>query len=182
MSSVFRPPRGEDEAWRVASGEAAAGVEVRPMAEADLAAVLAIERASFPVPWTLATFTGLLRRENTRLWVAVESGVVVGYAAVWMVADQAELGDIAVAAERRGRGIGTRLLEAVMAEMTASGIRELFLEVRVSNRSAQRLYARHGFRQVGRRPGYYSRPKEDALVLRLLLDPRPDIRADPGAR
>jgi ribosomal-protein-alanine N-acetyltransferase len=152
-------------------GEGASGppLVVRPMTELDLTAVMAIEKASFGVPWTLATFTGLLRRRNTRLWVAERDGAVVGYAAVWMVADQAELGDIAVAEGWRRRGIGTLLLGAVLREMRASGIRELFLEVRESNVGAQRLYARYGFRPVGRRSGYYSKPREDALVLRRLI-------------
>jgi ribosomal-protein-alanine N-acetyltransferase len=136
------------------------------MVKADLGAVMVIEKAAFGSPWTLATFAGLLRRENTRLWVAESAGEVVGYAAVWMVAEQAELGDIAVAERWRRRGVGTRLLEAVLEEMAVVGIREIFLEVRVSNEAAQRLYRRYGFEEVGRRPGYYTKPPEDALVLR----------------
>ncbi len=152
------------------------------MTETDLTAVLTIEKASFGMPWTLATFTGLLRRRNTRLWVAEVADEVVGYAAVWMVADQAELGDIAVADAWRRRGIATRLLEAAIEEMRTSRIRELFLEVRESNVGAQRLYDRHGFHRVGRRTGYYTKPREDALVLRLLLEPDPGdgAGADPG--
>ena len=60
----------------------------------------------------------------------------------------------------------TALLDAVLAEMAAVGIRELFLEVRVSNRGARRLYEAYGFERIGLREGYYSRPREDALVLR----------------
>lgn len=149
-----------------ASGDA---LVVRPMAEADLPGVLEIERASFSVPWTPATFQGLLGRPDAHLRVAEEEGRVVGYAGVWIVLDQAELGDIAVEAGSRGRGIGTRLLEHVFELVRDSGVRELYLEVRVSNDGARRLYERHGFRLVGRRPGYYARPKEDALVLRKVL-------------
>ena len=144
-------------------------VVVRPMTADDLTVVMGIERASFTVPWTLSTFTGLLARDTTRLWVAEVMGEVVGYAAVWMVADQAELGDLAVTESWRRCGVGRRLLETVLEGMVEAGIRELFLEVRVSNYAARRLYDEHGFREVGRRPGYYSKPKEDALVLRRLL-------------
>lgn len=144
------------------------GVIVRPMTRSDLTDVLAIERVAFPSPWTLATFAGLLRRSNTRLWVA-ESEEVAGYAVVWVVGDQAELGNLAVAPSWRRKGVGARLLEVVLEAMAAAGVRELFLEVRESNGDAQRLYGRHGFRQVGRRAGYYSTPKEDALVLRCLI-------------
>jgi ribosomal-protein-alanine N-acetyltransferase len=146
------------------------------MTESDLTAVMAIEKAAFSSPWTLATFAGLLRRESTRLWVAESDGRVAGYAAVWIVADQAELGDIAVEEAARGRGIGRLLLRTVLREMPALGVRDLFLEVRVSNTVARRLYERHGFEEVGRRTGYYTRPKEDALVLRLRLPHEADVR------
>ncbi len=153
----------------VGAGDVGAdGVVLRPMIRHDLTDVLAIERVAFPSPWTLATFAGLLRRENTSLWVA-EAERVVGYAVVWVVEDQAELGNLAVAPAWRRKGLGRRLLEVVLDAMAGSGVRELFLEVRESNLNAQGLYGRHGFRQVGRRPGYYSNPKEDALVLRRLF-------------
>lgn len=138
---------------------------IRSMARTDLPAVLAIERASFPVPWSSATFRSLLRRRDAHLWVAERAGEVVGYAAVWVVLDQAELGDLAVTTASRRQGIGTRLLETVVGRLAELGVRELFLEVRESNRDAQRLYTRHGFVEVGRRTGYYSSPREDALVL-----------------
>lgn len=144
-------------------------VVIRSMTRADLAAVLEIERSAFPVPWTPATFRSLLRRRDAHLWVAERAGEVAGYAVVWMVLDQAELGDIAVTERARRRGIGTRLLEAVVAWLAERGVREVFLEVRESNVQAQRLYARHGFAEVGRRRGYYSKPTEDALVLRRLV-------------
>lgn len=155
---------------------------IRPMAAADLPAVMTIERAAFSSPWTPATFSGLLDRDSTRLWVAEVDDAVVAYAVVWIVADQAELGDLAVAEEWRGRGIGTRLLEAAVDAVRDAGVRELFLEVRLSNLGAQRLYARHRFEQVGRRRDYYTDPKEDALVLRRRIqqgDPGP-ARGDGG--
>ncbi len=52
-------------------------------------------------------------------------------------------------------------------------MRELYLEVRVSNTAAQRLYERYDFEEVGRRPGYYTSPVEDAIVMRKRLDDRP---------
>lgn len=146
------------------------------MTEADLPRVLEIERASFTVPWTPATFRGLLDRQDAYLRVAERAGRagragdIVGYAAVWVVLDQAELGDIAVAEEWRGHGIGARLLASVFDLARERGVRELYLEVRVSNRGARRLYERHGFRVVRRRTGYYARPKEDALVLRKVIE------------
>lgn len=142
-------------------------VRVREMAVADLDAVMRIERASFTMPWTLETFRGLLRRTDADLFVAeVAEGPVVAYAVVWMVVDQAELGDIAVAEAWRGLGIARRLIDTVLERLGRRGVREVFLEVRLSNLAARRLYEAYGFEEVGRRKNYYSRPREDALVLR----------------
>ena len=150
------------------------GIVIRPLSGADLGDVLRIERASFTVPWTPRTFHGLLGRSDAFLLAADDAGRLVGYAATWVVLDQAELGDIAVDPDRRGEGIGSRLLEAVLAEASSRGVKELYLEVRVSNHGARRLYARYGFLAVGRRPGYYSSPREDALVLRRNLIDSPE--------
>lgn len=159
------------------------GIRIRVMRESDLEEVLRIERTSFAVPWTAATFVGLLRRTDAHLFVAeaerptggdgtARRGTVsvVGYAAVWVVLDQAELGDIAVDGGWRRRGVGQRLMDAVLVRMRALRVRELYLEVRASNADAQRLYLRNGFLEVGRRRNYYSQPREDALVLRRLLE------------
>ena len=144
-------------------------VTVRRMVPADLDAVLAIERASFAVPWTASTFRGLIRRQGAGGWVAEVGDEVVGYAVVWSVADQAELGNVAVAEPFRRRGVASRLVDAVVAWLRGRGVRELFLEVRESNEGARRLYAAHGFAELGRRKGYYTRPREDALVLRRVV-------------
>ena len=141
-------------------------VRVRPMTRADLAAVLTIERSSFGVPWTRSTFRSLMERRGAALWVAESGDGIAGYAVVWTVLDQAELGNVAVAAGWRRRGVASRLVETVVAWLSERGVREVFLEVRESNHGARALYARHGFEPVGRRRGYYSRPQEDALVLR----------------
>lgn len=149
------------------TGERGVGeVRIRAMTDADLGAVMAIEKASFTMPWTKDTFRGLLRRADSHLFVAEAEGAVVAYAAVWIVLDQAELGDIAVAAAWRRRGIARRLVETVLDLVRDHGVRELFLEVRPSNHGARALYERYGFIEVGRRTHYYARPREDALVLR----------------
>lgn len=141
------------------------GVTVRAMRPRDVERVVAIERASFAVPWTASTFRGLLERRSTGLWVAESGDEIVGYAVVWAVLDQAELGNVAVADGWRRRGIATRLVDTVLAWLRERAVQHLYLEVRESNTGAQRLYERHGFQEVGRRAGYYSRPPEDALVL-----------------
>jgi ribosomal-protein-alanine N-acetyltransferase len=144
-------------------------VEVRSLTEDDLEDVLQIERASFSTPWYESTFRGLLRRADTDMVAALAEGRLVGYAACWTVVDQAELGNLAVAESARGRNVGRTLLAAAMERLRRRGARECFLEVRESNHPAQTLYRQHGFEVVGRRRSYYSRPVEDALVMRLAL-------------
>jgi len=144
-----------------------APVTIRAMRVADLDAVVRIELEAYTMPWTESTFRGLLRRRDADLFVAEIEDELVGYLVQWFVGDQGELGNVAVAAASRGRGIGAQLLVAGIERARIRGAAELFLEVRPSNLVAQRLYARFGFRLVGRRRNYYAQPKEDALVMRL---------------
>lgn len=160
------------------------GVRVRPMAEADLDRVSEIETQSFSVPWKRKTFRDLLPRGDAELWVAeIEPGSesepppastaspgssgesVIAHLVVWFASDEAELADVAVAPEHRGRGLGGRLVEHATARARARGARSLFLEVRASNARALSLYRSRGFHVISVRKGYYSRPREDALVM-----------------
>jgi ribosomal-protein-alanine N-acetyltransferase len=142
-------------------------VVVRDMVEADLTRVLEVEVLSYSVPWSEATFRGLLRRRDAELVVACEDDHIIGHAIYWYVLDQGELGNVAVAPEARGSGIGAVLVAEVVKRASKRGVRELFLEVRPSNAPARHLYGKFGFEQVGRRKNYYQEPVEDALVLRL---------------
>lgn len=143
---------------------------IRRMRLADLPAVLAIEGQSFSMPWSEATFRGLLRRTDADLFVAEVNHELIGYTVFWAVLDQGELGNVSVAPEWRRKGIGHLLIDTVLARASERGVSEIYLEVRVSNTGAQQLYNRYGFRQVGRRRNYYLEPTEDALVMRLDLD------------
>jgi len=148
----------------VAGARAAEGCGIRLLRATDLPRVMEIETASFSTPWRENTFRGLMRRTDTDLFVAEEAGAVVGYAACWTVIDQSELGNVAVAREARGRGLGGALVDAVVERVRERGAVELFLEVRESNRGAQSVYRERGFEVVSRRRAYYSSPTEDALV------------------
>lgn len=137
------------------------------MRPADLPQVLDIETASFATPWSSRTFLNLLRRPNAALLVAEDARrTILGYAVVWFAGPEGELGDLAVRDDRRRSGIGGALVEAVLAEAGARGASEVYLEVRESNESARTLYGRLGFEVIGRRPGYYAEPVEDALIMR----------------
>jgi ribosomal-protein-alanine N-acetyltransferase len=136
------------------------------MAEGDVEAVARLEREAFSSPWTADTFRRLMVREGTEIWVAdLPPAGVVGYAVLWCVLDHGELANIAVHPEHRGRGLGSCLLDRVMERARERGVRNMYLEVRVSNQRAADLYERRGFQEIGRRRDYYDRPREDARVL-----------------
>ncbi|MEQ8330621.1 MAG: ribosomal protein S18-alanine N-acetyltransferase [Longimicrobiales bacterium] len=140
-------------------------VSIRPMAERDVDAVSALENVSFSSPWRADTFHALLARPPVVLLVLEEDGVVAGYAVVWCILDQGELSNIAVDPARRGRGLGTRILDHALEVARSRGVTSMYLEVRVSNRVAADLYRRRGFVEVGRRRDYYDNPREDAILM-----------------
>lgn len=144
-------------------------VVIRKMKSADLTHVMRIELATFTMPWSEATFRGLLRRTDSDVFVAELDGTVAGYAVFWSVTDQGELGNVAVTGEYRGRGIGGKLVETVLERAAVRGVLEIFLEVRRSNAGAQNLYRTFGFYEVGKRKNYYLEPVEDALVMKKVL-------------
>jgi len=146
------------------------GVRIRPLAQKDLDAVVRIERVSYSVPWSAATFRGLLFRADTDLLCAEVHGILAGYAVCWFVLDQGELGNVAVDPAFRRQGIAARLVEATLERARKRRAKEVFLEVRRSNDVAQRLYKRLGFREIGVRRNYYSLPAEDALVMRAAVE------------
>jgi ribosomal-protein-alanine N-acetyltransferase len=143
---------------------------IRSMRSFDLPQVMTIERLSYTMPWSEATFQGLLRRSDADMFVAELNGSIVGYAAFWAVIDQGELGNLAVSPDWRLRHIASRLLVRVVERARERGVRELFLEVRVSNTVARQLYTRYDFREVGRRRNYYLEPVEDALVMQKTIE------------
>lgn len=162
------PPRRRAAEGTGAETRGAPGIRIRDMRAADLPQVLDIESASFATPWSSRTFLNLLRRPNAALFVAEDSARrVLGYAVVWFAGPEGELGDVAVRSERRRTGIGTALVDRVLAEAAERGAGEVYLEVRESNEGARKLYERLGFEIVGRRPSYYTDPVEDALLMRV---------------
>ena len=96
----------------------------------------------------------------------IKTGNVLGYVGSQTVLDETDMMNVAVSAQARRRGIAQALVEALVIQLKQRGSRCLTLEVRASNVPAIALYEKLGFRQVGRRPNYYSHPKEDGLILR----------------
>ena len=145
----------------------------RPLRSDDLPAAAALHAACFPdEPWDAAQLRQLLAMPGTRAWLAERGAAAAGLLLLRRAADEAEVLTLAVAPGERRRGLGGALLRQGLAAALAEGARRCFLEVAADNTAAQALYARLGFRPVGRRRDYY-RQGADAVVLRLDL---PDSR------
>jgi [ribosomal protein S18]-alanine N-acetyltransferase len=141
-------------------------VVVEPMTIDDLAAVHEIERSSFTTPWPAHAYRTEIESNRLAHYRVIRvAGVVAGYAGIWIMVDEAHVTTFAVGPAWRRRGIGERLLSAMLDLAVARGAREATLEVRLSNLPARRLYEKYGFRPVGIRPRYYSDDNEDALIL-----------------
>ena len=138
---------------------------VRVMETEDLDSVMEIENEAFSPPWTKEGFFTFLIREDTLFLTAEDKSGIVGYAGLLMVLDEAEILNIAVRHDRRKEGIGHFLMQSLLLLSGESGIHTIHLEVRESNHSARRLYARHGFKEVGLRRSYYTDPVEDAILM-----------------
>lgn len=147
-------------------------MSLRPAEASDLAAIMGLERASFPSDaWSAAAMQAELASPHGRYLVDVEAGRVVGYGGIRAVAGSADadIQTIAIDTAFRGRGRGRALLRALLAEARGRSAREVFLDVRADNPAAAALYASEGFAEVGRRPRYYQPDDVDAVVMRLDL-------------
>jgi ribosomal-protein-alanine N-acetyltransferase len=135
--------------------------------EADLDAVVALEEQSFTNPWSRDTLVWELRNSDvTFVYVMrLDDRTPVAFCVCWMLLDELHVNTIAVAPAYRRQGLATRLLQHVLGEAGARGVRRATLEVRASNQAALKLYERLGFSVTATRPGYYTQPDEDALIL-----------------
>ncbi len=132
---------------------------VRPLAEADDAAVAALGARVLGEGWSAEELARERARAVARVLVADEGGVPLGYVIAWVIAEEAEVLTLAVDPAARRRGVGRALLEAALA-----GAHRAHLEVRADNAAARALYEGFGFAVVGRRRAYYA-DGEDALLM-----------------
>ncbi|MGH7520447.1 MAG: ribosomal protein S18-alanine N-acetyltransferase [Gemmatimonadales bacterium] len=133
----------------------------------DVPAVHAIEQSVFADPWSTQDFRDCVS-SDALFYVAetADRSGVAGYVVALDAADEGEILNLAVAPGGRRHGLGRALVEDILDTLAERGVLHVYLEVRESNAPARSLYAAQGFKEVGRREGYYRRPVEDAIVLR----------------
>ncbi len=155
-------------------------VRLRPMTADDLPAVMVLEEELFaPDTWTEAMYRDELSRADTRYYVVAEfhlegedddepepgAPLLVGYGGLIAYDSEAHVATLGVAGALQGEGVGSLLLDDLLAEADRRSP-VVLLEVRADNEVAQRLYRRRGFEEIGRRRGYYQPSGDDAVVMR----------------
>ncbi len=140
--------------------------EFIPMRETDVDAVAAAEQRLVQFPWTRGNFADSLAAGYSG-WVCTMDGMLVGYAVMLVMLDEAHLLNIAIVAEHQRRGLGGELLSHLIRVAREHGAKHMFLEVRPSNTAGLALYRRFRFSEIARRKGYYAalEGREEAVVM-----------------
>ena len=144
-------------------------MEIVKMDQSHVAPIAALEKLCFSDPWSENSIAYELTSRLSYWLVAVENGEVVGYIGSQSVLGESDMMNVAVHPDHRRKGIAEALVLALAKDLKERDNVCLTLEVRVSNAPAIALYEKLGFTQVGRRPNYYRKPKEDALILKTIL-------------
>lgn len=143
---------------------------VRQMTMDDVEQVIAIDQASFSLPWPPRSFRfELTENPAARCWVAEQDSRVAGMLVGWLIVDEIHIATIATHPDFRHQGIGKTLLSFALQAARQEGATSSFLEVRASNFNAIEMYKRFGFIEYGRRLGYYKDNHEDAILMSLSL-------------
>ncbi len=126
-----------------------------------------LDEICFTVPWTLSDFEKETSANPLAVYIVAENeGAIIGYAGLWCIVDEGHITNVAVHPDFRNEGIGKNLVEILLDKARRKARTKNFtLEVRVSNEAAIKLYEGFGFKEVGRRKGYYKDNKEDAAIM-----------------
>lgn len=140
-------------------------INIRQMTVGDIEGVLIVEQQSFTTPWSRQAFEEEANNNLAHYLVVDDDGLIAGYAGMWVIIDEAHVTNVAISPDYRQKGLGEKLLNALIAQAIDKGATSMTLEVRASNTAAQKLYAKKGFTKQGLRPNYYTDTHEDALIM-----------------
>lgn len=140
-------------------------ITIRPMKFEDIDKVDEINKLSFSNPWNRESFERELSSNRiAHYFVAVYDNQIIGFIGLWIIFQEAQITTIAVHPDFRGKKVGEKLLDFVIDYCTKNSVKNIILEVRISNTIAQNLYYKKGFKKIGVRKWYY-KDGEDALVM-----------------
>lgn len=142
--------------------------DIRLMTLDDMEQVVAIDQASFSLPWPAKSFRfEITDNPASRAWVAESDGKIISMIVAWMFVDEVHIATIATHPDFRRQGIASGLLIHTLQSVMSEGAKSSFLEVRAGNTAAQEMYRKLGFEESGRRPRYYKNNDEDAILMTL---------------
>ena len=142
-------------------------ITVRPAAYEDIPELCRLEEECFSLPWSERAFEDFFANGISHCLVAETGGQVCGYVGMNLIEPDGEITNIAVSASFRRRGVAMALVESLCK---TDGLGRLMLDVRVSNTAAISLYGKCGFKADGVRKNFYSKPREDALLMSLEIN------------
>lgn len=145
------------------------GVLIVPMTKEDCPKVLALFEKCFTHPWSLQNIEDMFSHFGYINLLALDGARIIGYAGIISAADEADITNVATDPDYRRRSVAYHLLRGLMDRARKEGIHSIYLEVRVSNQAAIRLYEKAGFKQEGIRKNYYRDPREDAVIMKLSI-------------
>ncbi len=138
---------------------------IRQMKIEDIPGIIDIEVQCFPIPWTHHAFRMETRNKLAVYQVAVVGGKIAAYGGMWLILDEAHITNVAVHPQYQSKGLGRKIMEALIREARQRSMHRITLEVRKSNEAAIRLYKGMDFLVSGIRPGYYHDNGEDAIIM-----------------
>lgn len=141
-------------------------IAVRKMEMTDVPEVMKIDSLSFPAPWTREIYEQeLTKNDYAHYFVMTKGDEIIGYVGMWLVFDDAQITNIAVHPQYRGKSIGEKLFGFALSFAFQRGAQKLSLEVRPSNYVAKSMYKKFGLQKGGIRKNYYPDNGEDAIVM-----------------
>jgi len=140
-------------------------IKIRPLCRQDAQALFAIEESLFSIPWSEKAFEELVSRDYCHYLVAEEDGRILGCVGMTLLCGEADVDKVMVDQTAQNKGICSALLDALFQWGEQLQVQAYTLEVRVGNEKAIHVYEKMGFVREGIRPGFYEKPKEDALIM-----------------
>ena len=150
-------------------GKSLSRIVIADLIPDDVAEVLAIETVSYTTPWSEILFMNEIYKSGSMPKVARFGESIVGYICAHRVLDEGHILNVTVHPGHRRQGIAAGLVAHMIWLFKEQGCRVIFLEVRISNEAALRMYEKTGFRPIAARKRYYTLPDEDAIVMSLTL-------------
>ena len=137
-------------------------ITVRDAVRGDIPSLCHIEEECFSSPWSANSFEDFFANGCSQCLVAECGGEILGYVGMNVILGEGEITNLAVLDKYRRQGVGEMLMKKLA---DTEGLERLLLDVRVSNTAARRLYEKLGFKVDGVRKGFYSKPREDAVLM-----------------